>query len=630
MNFLKSLFGKRAPTSPTSHPTPTDKTPKLIKAYDNLGREIIVTEKDWRQHFLLPAIERAWNDPEALYSAAYSALEDGFFSEALNAAQRLSEIDPNPERGACLLGIALMKNERLDEAESVLRGFISAHGQRGVILTNLAKVYSQRGNDSLAHTTLWHALELDPNQDNALLWYATIQRELHGEQAEQVAFQRVAMLPQSWRAQLWTARASLQHGDLATALNLYKESLSRAPEPLPSDLLMQISGDLGNAGHNAQLLDLIGPLFDAAVHGLPTGNNLIKAHLDLGHVDQARKLLNDLFGQRQAAWTPTLAFWDTEIAKKALRMRPAPQDLPTAIKMATIDGPVWLTESSPALKIFGGSKSASVRIGFLGSTAEMANPGDSPKVQLADGPGRLSRAVPLFLAEQMHFLTHAQVRVCIPFVEVAHGLSFVLSGVAWNDTIAAKYMRDKTTAADYGIITHVKTTVEPWIITVRLIRAPDAVCLADWQMEFSPAAPDDALRRSASIIAKAVAGKIGTEPQAPPGCYQVPSGRRFADYLLRLEQLLAVRSQLIEENHRVFLSGEREILAGSMGLSRDEPTNITTRTLLLATFQAMKRCRPAIVTEFADRLRDLEKQVPLSEPFHDVLKAMMDEVLIPG
>ena len=53
---------------------------------------------------------------------------------------------------------------------------------------------------------------------------------------------------------------------------------------------MQISGDLGNAAHLPELLQLVEPHFVAEVHGLPVGNNLIKAHLDLGQLDAARGL----------------------------------------------------------------------------------------------------------------------------------------------------------------------------------------------------------------------------------------------------------------------------------------------------------------------------------------------------
>src|SRR2546422_10217541 len=63
-------------------------------------------------------------------------------------------------------------------------------------------------------------------------------------------------LPGSWRAQLWLARSALQSRQLDQALALYRESLSRAGKPAPANLLQQMSGDLGNAGHLPELLQL--------------------------------------------------------------------------------------------------------------------------------------------------------------------------------------------------------------------------------------------------------------------------------------------------------------------------------------------------------------------------------------
>jgi hypothetical protein len=117
---------------------------------------------------------------------------------------------------------------------------------------------------------------------------------------------RVAGLPGSWRAQLWLARAALKARQLSRALTYYRESLSRVTKPVPVDMLMQISGDLGRAGHLPELLAITEPLFDPTFHGLQVGNNLIKAHFDLGQFEAslATSSINfthssDLTGERR-------------------------------------------------------------------------------------------------------------------------------------------------------------------------------------------------------------------------------------------------------------------------------------------------------------------------------------------
>ena len=69
------------------------------------------------------------------------------------------------------------------------------------------------------------------------------------------------------------------------------EALGRAERPVPTDLLMQMSGDLGNNGYRAEIIRLVEPYFDPAFHGLQVGNNLIKANYDLGQLDTARRIL---------------------------------------------------------------------------------------------------------------------------------------------------------------------------------------------------------------------------------------------------------------------------------------------------------------------------------------------------
>lgn len=150
------------------------------------------------------------------------ALHHGFAADIIPYAEHLWRADPIPSRGAAILGIVYMDVNRLDDAERVLSDFIAAHGE--VVLTNLAKVDSRRGDNARAESILWHALEVDPNQDNGLGWYAAIQRDRGGEPSASDAFRRIAALPRSWRAQLWLARDAVQGKDFPAAEPLYMEA----------------------------------------------------------------------------------------------------------------------------------------------------------------------------------------------------------------------------------------------------------------------------------------------------------------------------------------------------------------------------------------------------------------------
>lgn len=289
MNFFKKLFAKKPRAKSQSSPPPdriTAADPSaqkdMIRVYDEYGREVLITKQSWRDNVLLGNLEKVKNDPDKLYDMITGALDDGFAKDVVKYAEHLQRIDPIPSRGAVLLGVVYLELERLKDAEHTFRDYIQRHGEDGYILSNLAKVLSRRGDDATANATLWQALELDPNQENAVGWYWSIERECSGDEAGLEALRKISQLPGSWRAQLWLARTALENKQLDQALKYYDEAIRAAPRPVPAPVLGQMSGDLGNHGHLIELLKLTQPHFDVVTHGLQVGNNLIKANVDLG------------------------------------------------------------------------------------------------------------------------------------------------------------------------------------------------------------------------------------------------------------------------------------------------------------------------------------------------------------
>ena len=490
MSLFDNLFGRKKPEPDPVPPKPftpaalppkkpvanpaTD--PNMIKVFDAYGREMFITKEVWRTKVLPGTLKSNWNNAEQLAGVVIGSMNDGFFADVLAAAEQLYRIDPIPARGTCAYGIVLMKNNRLDEAEKVFRDHTKKHGEDGSVLTNLAKVYSARKDDQKADEILWHALEVDPNQDNGLGWYWIIQKERNGEEAGQEALRRIAALPGSWRAQMWLARHALQGRRPEEALSMYQECLARAAKPVPTDLLMQMSGDLGNAGHLPEILQLVEPHFDAKSHGLPVGNNLIKAHLDLGQLDAARRILNQLYALNRMDWKQNLSYWDTEIAKARVASAPVDQKKPMQMAMLNIEGPVWLKPSSPAIELFPAKATDALVVAFLGCSTEVATNSKRIERQMADASGRMSRALPLFLAEQVEFGSQAHARTLVPWI-TNDGGGFVLSGGAWKDDDAANYARQGEIKSDYVVTIHLKPNAEPWMAELRLIRTIDAKCL---------------------------------------------------------------------------------------------------------------------------------------------------------
>ncbi len=305
---------KNLPPPGEPSPNPADEA-AMIRVLDAAGRELQMSRQQWRDSFLLANIQQSWDDPHQLAVLIRQALADQFYEEMVKPVERLAQIDPQPERGALLQAIVYLKNQRPADAERILQGHLQQHGESGAVLTCLANLHAERGEQDRALATLERALQLDPNQEDGLAWYQVIHRERGGDQARLQALGQIAALRGSWRAQLWLARAALERRDLPEALRLYRESLAAAGQPVPGDLLLQMSGDLGRAGHVPELVQLTLPHFQAPVHGLHAGNNLIKALLDLGQREPARAILDQLQALNRPDWKPTLAHWESQLAQ---------------------------------------------------------------------------------------------------------------------------------------------------------------------------------------------------------------------------------------------------------------------------------------------------------------------------
>jgi len=623
--FLRKLFDKAAPSNPapagsakTAPALDPSKDPNMIRVFDAYGREMFMSKQDWKDKVLKGHLEKVWNTPEELDRIIVQSLEDGFAEDMIKPALQFANIAPTPERGALLLGVVYLQNKRFEEAGQVLEDYLEKHGPSPYIYTNLAKVYSARGEKSRAIELLWQGLQIDPNQENGCVWYLVQIKEDSGHEAAREAGHRLASLPGSWRAWLWLAREDLHAGKRDEALACYESALAATPREKPTGMLQQISGDLGNAGHLPEIINLVSPHFSVEQHGIAVGNNLLKAHLDLGQLDAVRRLLDVHYAQKRPDWRQTLSFWDTELAKAqaaTVETHPAGK---LEMALLTNDGPLWLPADSPAGELFAAQVTEGPRVAFLGGTATMQGTGDKISHQLSDNPGRLSRALPLFLADQFHFRTCARVKSLQCWLLGEHP-AFVFSGKAWNDEDAAQHARSGEHPADYVIVTHIDTATTPWAIGLRVIRTIDACCLGEANTLISMPPQEPPLGQLADAALAILQRETDLSVHEKAAWAQWPKGASFATCLLRSEQLLAALCAAREKSTEQFLSGTRDIVQGNIELCIQEPTNVVVRLILLRTLACLGRSHPVLLPEFRDQVHRLQKEKPLPQPAQGVM-----------
>jgi tetratricopeptide (TPR) repeat protein len=597
----------------TPAPIPKDSIP----VYDKYGREFNVSREQWRSEILPAALRSNWDDADALYGGIMQALGDDLLDEALPAVERLNELEPGSARAVTTLAFARLRQKRIDEAQQLLEDYVAKHGPDAAVLNNLAKVYAERNDPEKTERALWGSLELDPNLENSLGWYAALHRERDGPVAAAEAMRRASALPNAWLARMHLARFALDGRDLQAAMSLYREALGMLGGQVPAQALMTVTGDLGKRGFLSQLLEIGSKHFVPEQHGLLVGNNLIKAYIDSGRIDEARAVLERLFKLNRPDWRSNLQYWDAQLMQHhASRNVPAGSTI--EMTMYLIDGPVWAHPGSPVARIFPWPAENAPRVAFLGSTASVPNVPSTPQVQLSDLAGRMSRVLPLFLSEQAHFFCGVRVRSYFPWMLNRAGGSFVLMTEPPTDADALARVKGGG-GADFVVVTHVKAQrADLWAAAMRVLRCSDGKCVFQKEAVVTPDRPDLLGVELAIELQRALAEHAGAKA-ADAGAYLPPAPPQLGAYHIRLEQLLAIRCATSAEA----LHGIREIVDGCLHLSLDLPDSVLLRALLADVVARVRNIRPDVIEEYAAALQALEAEHPLPEPAQSTLHPLL-------
>jgi tetratricopeptide (TPR) repeat protein len=500
----------------------------MIHAYDERGREILIDRETWRRDVLPDNLRQAWSNPDELYQLVISGLNDRFGADVLEAAERLNAIDTMPVRGACVHAIVLMDLERYEEAEKVLRLHIADHGETGVALTNLAKTFSHRGQEPEARRLLRRGLTLDPNQDNALHWWMAIKNEEGGEAAVRTALSDIDAEPGSWLAKLELARFCLKEQDSAGAIAWHRAALKIDQSP---ESLHQISGDLGQAGLIKEMVELVAPIYDLDRHGPPCGLNLVRAYAALGETIKGRLLWRRLKELAYPHLDPVLAELE-QLLTKPETINATPEK-PLEMSMPTIAGPIWSRGLAGAEWLMEG-RGGGINIHILPLT--LPPPEGKPEMhgQIEDDVGRLSRALPLFMAEMLSFSTDASVVTCLPTII---GQGPIVTSEPWpNATFFPDFAKGK----------------KPWLLLTGRMPSKGFVSRVEidiWNgasgeklATIKQGAREGADKHALDLVEKLLAFVLESglvRRLAPPSWFTPPRPERQGEWLVALGQLLA-------------------------------------------------------------------------------------------
>src|SRR5438105_2647801 len=528
MHPMALLRRRKKTAEPVTEETPEAAPPEeRLTAYDAYGRAVSLTRDEYRARVLPSAIRKNWDNPPGLYGTIVQGLRDDFAAELLEASERLVNIDPDPERAATARGIVLMKTSDLDGAEEVLRRYHGQHDPSGVILTNLAKVAAERDDHGRAHDLLAEALQVDPNLENGLLWWAALARESGGEEAYIAALDVIAEVPGSWRPQLWIARHRLDEGDLLGAMDLYRAVLELAADQ--SDALLMISGDLGNAGHVDEVFELVLPRYVPERNALSVGFNLLNACVQANHRAEGEALLHRI-GLLNAphARDQVAAFARSLDQLKAVELGPPepaePEAAPTIVDVPRplwhtyLGRPDWLLPSVP--------RRAKVGILTLADATGEERIGGGPEP--ATAVAGVARSIPLALGEALLYTTDTEPMAIIP---VVRGMGPVVPAEGWPGEDVIDLGRTEGAELDYIITgavgqTETATSVRLELWDIERGEAVDTLAKEGTAEDAGTALLDLGQQLVGRLVNEAKASAV-----SEPTHYTVPAGALLDGYL---------------------------------------------------------------------------------------------------
>ncbi len=286
--------------------------------------------------------------------------------------------------------------------------------------------------------------------------------------AESAAAAAGGVLPQ-----LVTARERLEAKDLAGALILYEQVLAVAGDR--ADVLVTISADLGINGHVREIVDLVAPRYDAERHGPATGLNLLQAYLVLRQADAAQHVLDILFALQRPELEERLHGFSNAIAElinadlPPLETSPGAPDAPAAppqVNFVSISKPMWFYGlEALAGQILPAKGERLRRVAFtqlaLMGVSDLAEVMRKPEA----GAGRLTRALPLWLAETFYFSPHYAPIAAIGVMNQQH---YALLGNEWTTDNLRQLIETTSGGLDYIFTGALRQVADDYELVLRV------------------------------------------------------------------------------------------------------------------------------------------------------------------
>lgn len=406
LNFLKGI---------KTHPR--DK--EMIEIFDSTGCKSQIQFKEWRTKVVPHNIKNNWNNPDGLAHWVLGGLRDKLAGSVDEASKRLMKISNDQTLAICLRANVLMDLKRFKEMEQDILQHLKEYPKTGAVLTNLAKAQISLNKDQESMSTLEEGLKIDPNQDNGLLWWCSLYRELERKgleisdhNAHLMSLVEANRRFGGWRVKEYLGSFFADQKQKDVAIDWFKRALQE--KGWQDDLLQSITGHLGKNGFIKESLEIVEPIYNPSKNNFAVGINLLQSYLELQMVDKGQDLLDKLFSIRDVGIEERLLWYQSKFNDIKGKEKVVPNNFTgdDEIGLSSIDNPLWATATGGKKTGFeikkNGKKIALMQFFKSENEIKEATLGNECDI------GKVARTIPLYLLENIYYGSDASPSFIFP------------------------------------------------------------------------------------------------------------------------------------------------------------------------------------------------------------------------
>jgi hypothetical protein len=272
----------------------------------------------------------------------------------------------------------------------------------------------------------------------------------------------------------------------------------------------------------------------------------------------------------------------------------------------TLDQPVWARGVLGFDSILPAKAPAAPRIHFFcGSGETLGQTSGKVIAQPTNELGRIVRALPMFLAEEVYLRTSARTAFLLPWMKQG---GFILSAQPWT----RGFLPPDDPPPDLFVYLHVDARKTPWRLVVSFEKTDGTAAPVVFEQAFELAsAGHDVLTLLYELISR-LTNALGLGREESSAVLGTPPAELLPGYLTAIEQALAIALAARHVGNESFLHQERSIFDHLFDVALHGAELLRPRMLLINALENETRRRPDIAREYLGKLSLLQQRDALS------------------